>query len=116
MKIEAGTPRRRLKILGAFLLLSAVLITLVFVGPGVAEKWRLARAKRYQEELSPKLAQDPRYREVHVELGSTEGGAVLFVTGKLSSNADLESLIGLVESTHSPVPVIYRVRVVIEPK
>jgi hypothetical protein len=114
MKIRLGSRRRRLLVLGALLLISVALIYLFFGNTAVGEKWRLDRARRYQEEISRRLAGDPRYRDVKVEAGIVDGAGVLFVRGTLSSNTDLESLIGIVESTHAPVHINYRVA--IQPK
>jgi hypothetical protein len=95
--------------------MSAALTYLFFGDTAVAQKWRLAKAIRYQDEISQRLATDPRYRQIRLNVHTTNGGGALTVMGTVSSDADLESLKGVVESTGTPVHVGYRV-VIVPPK
>lgn len=87
---------------------------LFFGDTGVAQSWRLPRVIRHQDVIAKRLAGEPKYQHLKVLVHTTNGGGGLVISGALPSDADLQGLKEIVESTHPPAHVDYRV--VLPPK
>jgi hypothetical protein len=98
----------------AFCLMVAALGYLFLGDTAVAQMWRLPRAQRHREVILQRLADDPRFQNIKVNVGTTNGGGIILIYGSLPSDDELEDLKRIIASTDPPAHVQYRV--VIHPK